>query len=163
LPSADVVNNRKQLRSASWGEWPRSVYIHWLTCICHKLSMQWVNGDMIATELEALPLTSTDYQEDVVMAAAQPSKASKAYTPVPVFHPHPYKEIPVNGSTKCCCGRRTRTCKTQGRKYFCEHGRQKSQCTSCGTGTCEHGRVKSQCTSCGTGKAGFTQATTHHS
>jgi hypothetical protein len=63
------------------------------------------------------------------MAAAQSSKASKADTPVHVFHPFPIKYIPVNGSTKCCCGRRTRDCKTHGRKYFCEHGRQKSMCT----------------------------------
>jgi hypothetical protein len=35
------------------------------------------------------------------MAAAQPSKASKADTPVDVFHPFPIKYIPVNGSTMC--------------------------------------------------------------
>jgi hypothetical protein len=51
--------------------------------------MQWVEAGMIATELEVLRLTSTDIQDNVARAAAKPSKASKADTPVHVFHPLP--------------------------------------------------------------------------
>jgi hypothetical protein len=114
--------------------------------------MQWVEDGMIATELEVLRLTSTDIQDNVARAAAQPSKASKADTPVHVLHLLPIKDIPVNGSTMCECGIRTRNCKTHGSKYFCEHGRNKSQCKDCGAGQhCEHGRRKSYCKDCGTG------------
>ena len=90
--------------------------------------MQWVEDGMFATELEVLRLTSTDHQDNVAMAAAQPSKASKADTPVHVFHPFRIKYIPVNGSTMCGHGTRTRNFKIHGSKYFCEHSRQKSQC-----------------------------------
>ena len=79
--------------------------------------MQWVKAGMMAHELEVLRLTSTDHQGDVVMAAAQPSEASKADTPVHVFHPFHFKDIKVNGSTMCECGIRTRSnCKTHGSK-----------------------------------------------
>jgi hypothetical protein len=32
-----------------------------------------------------------------------------------------------------------------------QHGRQKAQCKSCGTGRCENGRRGSRCRGCGTG------------
>jgi hypothetical protein len=107
---------------------------------------------MIATELEVQQLTSTDIQDNVARTAAKPSsKASKADTPVRVFHHLPIKDIPVNGSTMCECGIRTRNCRRHGSKYFCEHGQSKYRCRECGTGHCQHGRQKHSCRECGTG------------
>jgi hypothetical protein len=62
-------------------------------------------------------------------------------------------ETAVSGSKKNY-GFCSKTCRDANRKAppsKCEHGRDKSQCTDCGTGHCEHERRKSQCTDCGTG------------
>ena len=95
--------------------------------------MQWAEDGMLATELEVQQLTSTDIQDNVARTAAKPSsKASKADTPVHVFHPLLIKDIPVNGSTMCECDIRTRNCRTHGSKYFCRHDRKKHRCKECG-------------------------------
>jgi hypothetical protein len=44
----------------------------------------------------------------------------------------------------------TRRCISDGKKWRCEHGRERSRCKECGgSGICEHGRERRDCKECG--------------